>query len=152
VDTKEEIVVVHLLDIDDGHDELLVLVLVELGLQLEEGGGEDGLHHGVGEVCQPSPHQPLVRREAVVQLVPGRRHQWSRRGACNTMQTLKTGGFFEFKYQVKITKSVKNLHLSIPLLLDAAPVQGEPNKYNSMSNRIGNNDANSDNMKSNLFE
>ena len=58
VNPEEEVVVAHLLDVNEGHDELLVLVLLQLLLQGEQGGGQDRLHHRVGKVSQPPSHLP----------------------------------------------------------------------------------------------
>jgi hypothetical protein len=58
VDAKEEVVAAHALNVDQGHDELLVLVLEELGLEEAEGGGQHGLHDRVGKVGQPTPQLP----------------------------------------------------------------------------------------------
>ena len=56
METEVEVVDLHLLDVDQGEDELVVHVLQQVGLQPGQQLPDHILHHPVGEVTQPAQH------------------------------------------------------------------------------------------------
>merc|ERR1719234_1435751 len=69
VDAKEEVVDPHVFNVDHRHDQLLVLVLQQLGLHHVQQLSDNLLHNRVRKISKPGKQWPLLRRQYCTNLL-----------------------------------------------------------------------------------